>query len=159
MYFRYYGFYLLIIISSVMMKAKTQNQHTIVKRNAWQLGKMIQCAQNITRWHSFWAMSYYADYGCFCGQGGSGSPVDESDRCCYIHDQCYGEVESKSQLSGSRFYWATYQYECTQGCISCYGNGWRQELCKCDKDLAQCLATHRVSYLSSNINLNISKHC
>nr|ACR78471.1 putative phospholipase A2 PS31 [Drysdalia coronoides] len=58
--------------------------------NLVQFGYLIQCANHGSRatWH-------YMDYGCYCGAGGSGTPVDDLDRCCKIHDDCYGDAEKK----------------------------------------------------------------
>ena len=39
----------------------------------FQFRKMISCATG----RSFWA---YLPYGCYCGLGGSGIPVDDTDR-------------------------------------------------------------------------------
>ena len=37
---------------------------------------MITCATNRSGWD-------YYDYGCWCGYGGSGTPIDDTDR--YVH--------------------------------------------------------------------------
>uniref|UniRef100_A0A915N937 Phospholipase A2 n=1 Tax=Meloidogyne javanica TaxID=6303 RepID=A0A915N937_MELJA len=31
----------------------------------------------------------YNDYGCWCGVGGVGEPMDKIDSCCMTHDKCY----------------------------------------------------------------------
>nr|P59067.1 RecName: Full=Phospholipase A2 superbin a; Short=svPLA2; AltName: Full=Phosphatidylcholine 2-acylhydrolase [Austrelaps superbus] len=58
--------------------------------NLYQFKNMIQCANHGRRatWH-------YLDYGCYCGPGGLGTPVDELDRCCKTHDDCYIEAGKK----------------------------------------------------------------
>uniref|UniRef100_A0A671U3Z3 Phospholipase A2 n=1 Tax=Sparus aurata TaxID=8175 RepID=A0A671U3Z3_SPAAU len=32
----------------------------------------------------------YNNYGCYCSFGGHGTPVDEVDQCCKVHDEFYG---------------------------------------------------------------------
>ena len=44
-----------------------------VKRDLVQFGKMIECATGRSRWD-------YNDYGCYCGWGGTGDPMDDTDR-------------------------------------------------------------------------------
>ncbi|KPP72179.1 hypothetical protein Z043_108838, partial [Scleropages formosus] len=53
-------------------------------RAVWQLRSMLICVMPDS-----WPALEYADYGCYCGLGGSGTPVDELDRCCQTHDHCY----------------------------------------------------------------------
>ncbi|XP_059894384.1 phospholipase A2-like isoform X3 [Gadus macrocephalus] len=53
-------------------------------RSLHQFRAMIMCVMPDS-----WPMMDYTDYGCYCGLGGSGAPVDDLDRCCQVHDQCY----------------------------------------------------------------------
>ena len=41
----------------------------------------------------------YDDYGCWCGPGGSGDPVDESDYCCMQHDSCYDGIIARGHCN------------------------------------------------------------
>uniref|UniRef100_A0A493TJB9 Phospholipase A2 n=1 Tax=Anas platyrhynchos platyrhynchos TaxID=8840 RepID=A0A493TJB9_ANAPP len=90
------------------------------------------------------ALLSYSWYGCFCGIGGRGTPVDATDSCCRAHDCCYRRLrESKcSPLI------TPYQFEVTDGDITC-GNeqSWcKRETCLCDKAVASCFAGTLPSY-------------
>merc|ERR1711962_201322 len=76
----------------------------------------------------------YGAYGCWCGPGGSGTPVDGTDRCCQLHDFCYDKIIASNLCSPYR---VTYEY--SEG--KCVGPpGCATETCKCDNLIAQCFS-------------------
>nr|AHJ09588.1 phospholipase A2 [Trimeresurus cardamomensis] len=84
---------------------------------------------------------WYSDYGCFCGKGGHGRPQDATDRCCFVHDCCYGRVNGCDPKDD--FY--TYREE--NGNIVCEeDNPCTKEICECDKDAAICFRDNINTY-------------
>ncbi|KFV45818.1 Phospholipase A2, major isoenzyme, partial [Tyto alba] len=85
-------------------------------RAVWELRSMIKCTIPSSR-----PLLEFSDYGCYCGLGGSGTPVDELDRCCQVHDNCYTQA---NKLKSCRFlldnpYTKLYSFSCSGGQITC----------------------------------------
>ncbi|CAH3142638.1 unnamed protein product [Porites lobata] len=124
-------------------------------RNLLQFGNMIQCSTNRSMWD-------YYDYGCWCGYGGSGKPVDGTDRCCLQHDSCYDRLTKNSICSELATYYSYYRYK---GCRQCVPESeyplddlqkqCRNSLCECDSKAAKCFASS--SFNHSYINYNTNK--
>jgi secretory phospholipase A2 len=108
--------------------------------------------------------SDYWDYGCFCGKGGGGTPVDATDECCQAHDACWGQVQAAT--GASCFYenyhnntndpatgqptadcskW-TYAESCSKAKHPTNNKPEEESCCKCDLEAAKCFQRARASY-------------
>ncbi|KAK7933930.1 hypothetical protein WMY93_004826 [Mugilogobius chulae] len=109
-----------------------------VPKAVWQFGGMIECAQPGVN------PLKYNDYGCWCGLGGSGTPVDELDQCCKVHDKCY---EAARRLPGCSSvadlpHVLVYDYTCSGQTVSCSASNdsCQMAACECDRVAANCFA-------------------
>ncbi|KAE8634453.1 hypothetical protein XENTR_v10002311 [Xenopus tropicalis] len=123
-------------------------------RNLWQFRNIIKCV--IPSSDPYFD---YNDYGCYCGIGGSGTPVDALDRCCQTHDKCYSD--SKGHCNGilDSPYIELYAYTCSGTSVTCSSsnNACEKFICDCDRNAAICFS--RAGYNSAYKNLDKKKFC
>ncbi|XP_038641674.1 basic phospholipase A2 CM-III-like isoform X3 [Scyliorhinus canicula] len=91
------------------------------------------------------ALPYHlnSNYGCFCRVGVYGNqPVDEIDRCCQVHDDCYREA---AMMECSTFHmWFASLCEngipkCPEFSVTSHDTECFQKFCNCDIAAALCL--------------------
>ncbi|XP_036602866.1 basic phospholipase A2 RVV-VD-like [Trichosurus vulpecula] len=109
-------------------------------------GNWIQFREMIGKLTGKNALFSYGFYGCYCGWGGRGTPLDATDRCCLAHDCCYSKVTNLGCKPKIQSYKYTYQY----GSIFCgSGNNCQKQTCACDQAVAYCLKKYLYRY---NVN-------
>ncbi|XP_063000367.1 phospholipase A2, minor isoenzyme-like [Elgaria multicarinata webbii] len=125
-------------------------------RNLLQFSNMIKCTIPGSD-----PLKDYSNYGCYCGFGGSGTPVDELDKCCQIHDYCYilAEEHPKCRFLVDNAYTKTYKYNCSGGDITCTDeeDECAAFICNCDRSAAICFAG--APYNKEFRKLDTSKYC
>nr|XP_013812326.1 PREDICTED: otoconin-90 [Apteryx mantelli mantelli] len=103
-----------------------------VKMELPQLGEMLFCLTER-------CPQEFESYGCYCGQEGSGYPIDVLDRCCFSHHCCMEQIKKlgchAERISGSEVVCFDHKPKCI---------GWsfcEKLLCACDKTAAECMAS------------------
>ncbi|XP_078083917.1 basic phospholipase A2 PA-12C-like [Mustelus asterias] len=128
------------------------------KRHLDQLGSMIECRVGGGRWLS--RLDYF-DYGCYCGFGGEGVPLDAVDRCCWQHDVCYGKIDSEGLCSWYEYpYWTQYSWRCNHGSyLTCTDrkDTCSRAICTCDKHLVDCFS--KAKYDPELKGINKAERC
>ncbi|XP_047447234.1 phospholipase A2-like [Mugil cephalus] len=119
----------------------------------WQFGNMIQCAQPGTN------PLAYNDYGCWCGFGGGGTPLDELDMCCQVHDQCYAasrRVPGCTALEDLP-YIIVYDFTCSNQEVTCSAtnNKCQAAVCECDRIAAHCFAQKTYNPANKNVDKDV----
>ncbi|XP_072103627.1 phospholipase A2-like [Mobula birostris] len=133
--------------------AIAESSHPI-NLNIVQLRWMIKCVLPKSS-----PLHQFIDYGCYCGLGGSGTPVDDLDRCCQTHDNCYGAAEKIKDCTPilDNPYTEIYKYTCYKNTITCSStnNACKMFVCECDRNLANCMS--KVKFNPDNVKIDQSR--
>ncbi|XP_053546283.1 group IIE secretory phospholipase A2-like isoform X2 [Bombina bombina] len=87
----------------------------------------------------------YVLYGCHCGYGGRGQPMDNIDWCCHKHDCCFDYMVSIGCKPMNEPYKFTY-IDGNLTCDSLQNNLCAQETCECDREATLCFKDHNDKY-------------
>uniref|UniRef100_A0A4W6C198 Phospholipase A2 n=1 Tax=Lates calcarifer TaxID=8187 RepID=A0A4W6C198_LATCA len=125
-----------LIVPPCCASAQSANLKALI-----QFRNMILCVMPDS-----WPVLDYADYGCYCGKGGSGTPVDDLDRCCQVHDQCYSDAMQHPDCWPilDNPYTEFYDYSCDKQNrkVTCgnKNNECEMFICECDRKAAECFS-------------------
>ncbi|XP_062890223.1 phospholipase A2-like [Mobula hypostoma] len=142
--FQMFGLFVLLLLSAGV------GSTSIESRNLYQFNKMIKCANP-----SITSPLQFNNYGCYCGTGGSGTPVDDLERCCQTHDNCYEDAEKKEKCrivySPKMVY---YKYSCSNGKLECTGGNYHcaKFICECDRKAAICFSKAKYNIENKGIS-------
>ncbi|XP_053528116.1 group 10 secretory phospholipase A2 [Artibeus jamaicensis] len=122
---------LLLLVPGLLPRAASLKSH-VHRRGLIELAETINCVGSRTP-------LAYVSYGCYCGLGGRGQPLDAIDWCCHHHDCCYYRAR---QEAGCQAKLEPYLWKCVDQRIECEPteDKCQELLCKCDQEIAYCLA-------------------
>ncbi|KAM9858182.1 phospholipase A2-like [Aulostomus maculatus] len=140
---------LLLLLTACMVGAAR------LPKALWQFAETIQCAQPGVK------PLDYNDYGCWCGFGGKGTPLDAVDTCCHAHDKCYERSRKAPGCTSlaSFPYVLVYDFNCTDNQVTCSdtNNKCQAAVCECDRVAAHCFA--EATYNPDYKNVDPKVHC
>uniref|UniRef100_A0A915AVB3 Phospholipase A2 n=2 Tax=Parascaris univalens TaxID=6257 RepID=A0A915AVB3_PARUN len=126
-------FIILMISNMYLLVLSTRNGSL---KALWNLEEMCKCKLD-------YSALVYVNYGCWCGIGGAGEPIDGIDRCCMLHDKCYDAAIDKRECFDVPFeYIDDYSWNCVNKEPICRDdmNVCKSALCLCDKAVVDCWA-------------------
>ncbi|XP_074656911.1 acidic phospholipase A2-like [Tubulanus polymorphus] len=132
--------YQFLYISLICASWKFDSVVSVEERSLDQFGHMMK---ELTKR----PVADFNRYGNYCGKGGSGRVLDQIDRCCKVHDDCYGRIGKNECKSKSFFdflstsvYVNKYAWKMQNGAIVCESSNSKCDmvLCECDKAAAEC---------------------
>ncbi|KAG8431944.1 hypothetical protein GDO86_019052 [Hymenochirus boettgeri] len=90
-------------------------------------------------------IKHYAFYGCYCGFGGRGAPVDDIDWCCHQHDCCFDVMSSRGCSPKATPYFFSIE-DGTVTCDSSWNSDCARGVCVCDRVATSCFRKHNGTY-------------
>ncbi|XP_056323753.1 otoconin-90 [Danio aesculapii] len=114
-----------------------------VLRDMSALGEMLHCLTGR-------CPHEYQHYGCYCGQQGTGQPVDRLDRCCFLQQCCLEQLSVFGCRTNRKL---NAHISCHKAKPQCFGVSVCDRLqCVCDRSTAECMA-------ASHFNSSASSSC